>query len=856
MMHIRTFTVVPSLPKTLLRLRELAYNLWWSWNTDAADLFRQLDPDLWEEVEHNPVKLLSLLSGKRLEQVAADAAYIAHLDRVLDRLYVYETRKSWFDEKFPQYANNGGHITVAYFSMEFGLHECLPVYSGGLGVLAGDHLKSASDLGLPLVGIGLLYRQGYFHQRLAHDGLQVEEYPSLDFFQMPITRVTKDDDRQLTIQLEVGTRMVKIAAWKVQVGRVPLYLLDTDLPDNDPADREITARLYGGDSEHRIRQEIVLGIGGVRVLEALGITPAVCHMNEGHAAFLAIDRIRQIMERKKLHFGEAREAVAPSHVFTTHTPVSAGIDRFEAELMEKYFGKYVKSVGLNLTEFINIGKIDASNPAEKKFNMAVMALRLAGNANGVSELHGKVSRSMWFAVWPGAPRDEVPIISITNGVHIKTWLSVEMQTLLDRYLGSGWSDNAADHNIWHRVAEIPDAEIYRAHERSRERLIDFTRHHLKDQLRRRGAPPSEIKTADECLDPEALTIGFARRFAPYKRGGLIFRDPERLLRILGDRDRPVQIIIAGKAHPRDERGKDIIKSILAFTRRPEFRRRLVFLENHDMNTARYLVQGCDIWLNNPVKPQEASGTSGMKVAPNGGLNMSVLDGWWPEAYDGGNGWAIGDGQVYEDPEYQNYVEGEAIYELLEKEIVPMFYDRTADGLPRRWIARMKASMRTVCPIFNTARMIEEYASRLYVRAAERWVDLSKDDFAAAKELSAWKESMGGRWGHVKVEQVDFGDHGECAVGTQMKVRALVHLGQVKPSEVAVELYQGPIDTSGQIIEGKGVAMTIEGHIVDGRAWFVGQFTCQRSGRHGIAVRVVPQHAHLAHRYDTGLVLWG
>jgi len=855
-MQIRTFTVVPSLPKHLLRLRELAHNLWWSWNADATDLFRQLDPDLWDEVEHNPVKLLSLLGAKRLDQVAADTAFLAQMDRVLDKLHVYQKRSAWFQEKFPHLAKLDGALTIAYFSMEFGVHECLPIYSGGLGVLAGDHLKSASDLGLPLVGIGLLYRHGYFHQRLAVDGMQIEEYPPLDFFQIPISRVIQDDDRQLVIDVEVGPRVVHIAVWKVQVGRVPLYLLDTDLADNDPLDREITSRLYGGDTEHRIRQEVVLGIGGVRALDAMGITPAVCHMNEGHAAFLSVERIRQVMERRKLHFGEAREAVAPSHVFTTHTPVPAGIDRFEPELIEKYFGKYVKSIGLNHIEFMNLGKIDASNPAEKKFNMAVMALRLAGNANGVSELHGGVSRNMFCNVWPGAPKDEVPILSITNGVHTKTWISVEMQTLLERYLGPGWADNAVDHAVWKKVAEIPDAEVYRAHERCRERLVDFTRFHLKEQLRRRGAPPAEIKQADECLDPEALTIGFARRFAPYKRGALIFRDPERLLRLLADRDRPVQIIIAGKAHPRDERGKDIIKTILAVTRRPEFRRRLVFLENHDINTARYLVQGCDIWLNNPVKPQEASGTSGMKVAPNGGLNMSVLDGWWPEAYDGGNGWAIGDGQIYEDPEYQNYVEGEAIYELLEKEIVPMFYDRTADGLPRRWIARMKASMGTITPLFNTSRMIEEYATKLYARAAERWIELSKNEFAAARELSAWKESMGRRWPSVKVEQVETAEHGELAVGSQMHVRALIRLDQVRPEEVAVELYQGHLDTSGNIVGGRSEQMTVEGAIVDGRAWFKGLFACQRSGRHGFAVRVVPKHDHLAHRYDTGLVLWG
>lgn len=851
-MHIREFTVVPSLPKQLLRLRELALNLWWTWNTDAMELFRRLDAELWDEVGHNPVRLLSLLSQRRLDQIANDTAFLAHMDRVLDRFYVYTSGRSWCDERYPELKPH----TVAYFSMEFGIHECLPVYSGGLGVLAGDHLKSASDLGIPLVAVGLLYRHGYFSQRLAQDGMQIEEYPSLDFYQLPITRVTKDGDKQVVIKVEVGAHNVSVAVWKAMVGRVPLYLLDTDQVDNEQLDRDITSRLYGGDTEHRIRQEIVLGIGGVRALDALGIAPAVCHMNEGHAAFLACERIRQRMERDKLHFGEAREAVAPTHIFTTHTPVSAGIDRFEHALVEKYFAKYVRSIGLNTAEFLALGQFDAAKATEK-FNMAVMALRLAGNANGVSQLHGTVSRSMFHPVWPGAPRDEVPISSITNGIHLRTWLSSDMNSLLERYFGTGWFDNPADFEVWKKVDEIPDMELWRTHERRRERLIAFARARLKEQLRRRGAPPAEIKGADECLDPEALTIGFARRFAPYKRGALIFRDPERLLRILANRDRPVQFIIAGKAHPRDEKGKEIIKTILAAARRAEFRRRVVFLENHDMNTARYLVQGCDVWLNNPVKPLEASGTSGMKVAPNGGLNLSVLDGWWPEAYDGENGWAIGDGQMYEDQEYQNYIEGEAIYELLEKDLVPTFYDRTADGLPRRWIQRMKASMRTICPIFNTNRMVDEYAGRYYVPAAQQSVALSKDNHAAAKALSAWKAAMGELWGHVRVDSVEAEEKAELAVGSELRVKCRVRLGKIKPEDVAVELYQGLIDTTGQIVEGRSERMNCDGAAGtgDGDYTFSGTFTCRRSGRHGFAVRVVPQHANMAHRYDTGMLLW-
>jgi len=597
------------------------------------------------------------------------------------------TRESWFDAKFPGLKDE----RIAYFSMEFGLHEALPIYSGGLGILAGDHLKSASDLGIPLVGVGLLYRDGYFQQRLATDGWQLEDYPALDFFQAPLHQEFGPDGKQPTIEVQIGTRTVKAQVWRAQVGRVPLYLLDADMAENSPDDRALTSRLYAGDEEMRIRQEVLLGIGGIRALDAINKRPTVCHMNEGHAAFLAVERIRQVMTEHKLDFGEAREAVMTSNVFTTHTPVPAGIDHFPRALLEKYIEPYVRTLNLSMDEFEALGKIQADNSAEK-FSMAVLALRLAGAANGVSALHGHVSRKMWHNVWPGAPKEEVPIASVTNGIHTETWIAPEMAHLLDSYLGTGRADSVDNPNTWERVDDIPDVELWRVHERRRLALVAFARRRLRDQLRRRAAPPAEIKAAEECLDPEALTIGFARRFAPYKRGDLIFRDPTRLLKILGSTDRPVQIVFSGKAHPRDDNGKEIIKNILNYVNRPEFRRRIVFIENYDMTVGRMLVQGVDVWLNNPIKPREASGTSGMKVCPNGGLNFSVLDGWWPEAYDGENGWAI-DEPPYDDPGFRDHITSETIYDMLEKEIVPLFYDRGADQLPRRWISRMKNSMR-------------------------------------------------------------------------------------------------------------------------------------------------------------------
>ena len=851
MQKLRTYTVVPSLPEPISRLRELSYNLWWSWNPDALSLFRRLDVDLWDDDVQNPVRFLTLVPQPRLNQAASDRAYLAHVTRVLDAFDAYLTGHTWFGQRHEEFSNS----TIAYFSMEFGLHESLPVYSGGLGVLAGDHLKSASDLGVPLVGIGLLYRQGYFQQRLTADGWQLEEYPMLDVAHMPVTPVLDEQGEHVAIELPVGHRSVWIQVWRVQVGRVVLYLLDTDVHRNAQKEREITSRLYAGGSTERIEQEVILGIGGLRMLARLGITPAVCHMNEGHSAFLAVERIRQRMESDQLSFAEAREAVVPSNIFTTHTPIPAGIDTFGPELLHKYLDPFLPAIGLSPEAFQAIGKKDPADEDEP-FSMAVLALRLSGAANGVSALHGHVSRDMWHGVWPGAPRDEVPITSITNGIHVNSWMSPEMSDLLHRYLGPEWAENPVDHDAWLRVDEIPEIELWRTHERRRVALVAYARQRLKEQLRQRGAPPAEIKSAGEVLDPEALTVGFARRFAPYKRGALLFRDPQRLLALVTNQERPVQFIFAGKAHPRDDNGKEIIKQILTFIKKPEFRRRIVFLENYDIAVARKLVQGVDVWLNNPVKPREASGTSGMKVPPNGGLNLSVLDGWWPEAFNGENGWAIGDGRVYEDPAYQDYVEGEAIYDLLEKELVPTFYERTADGLPRRWIARMKASMRSICPMFNTNRMLEEYANRLYVPAADRWRHMSGDDFAAAKDMARWKRELGAAWNEVRVDQVESDGTRELPVGSFLEVWAQVHLGRVDPKDVAVELYHGRLDPSGRLVEGRSEKMSVSETLGDGNYRFSGKIPCAQSGQHKYAVRVVPQRADLVHRFDTGMILWG
>lgn len=857
MNNIRTFVVIPSLPETLEPLRQLAYNLWWVWNPAAADLFRRLDGDLWEKLGHNPVALLWQISQERLTQAARDHAYTAQLCRVMDSFYLYLNGKTWFDEQHPPTPGEPADV-IAYFSAEFGIHECMPIYSGGLGVLAGDHLKSASDMGLPLVGVGLMYRYGYFEQQLTEDGWQLESYPAHDFHQWPVTPVKDAAGNRLQIGVSLGRQNLNAQIWMAQVGRVRLYLLDADIPENPPELRAITARLYGGDHEMRIRQEILLGIGGLRALRAVGITPAVCHMNEGHAAFLALERIRQTMKDHGLSLREAREMVTNGNLFTTHTPVPAGIDKFSAELLEQHLGWMAWELGLSIQELLSIGR---ENPGrvDEPFSMPVLALRLAFRSNGVSKLHAEVARGMWRHCWPGVPREEVPIIHVTNGIHTRSWQSATMGELFDQYLGPAWAESA-DLNLWKRIEEIPDAELWRVHERRRERLIAIVRRRLRDQLKGRGAPPTEISAADEALDPEALTIGFARRFAPYKRATLLFRNLERLKAIIENANSPAQFIFGGKAHPNDGAGKELIKQVAAACAKPPFRGRVVFLENYDIHLARDLVHGVDVWLNNPLRLHEASGTSGMKIPPNGGLHLSCLDGWWPEAYNGHNGWAIGEGRVYDDPAYQDHVESEALYNLLEREIIPLFYERTSDGLPRKWLARVKESMRTLCPVFNTNRMVREYTEKMYAPALARVRHLRKNNFETARGLAGWKDHMRQQWHQVRVTEVGAQADGQAGavlkVGDRLPLRVRVHLGSIRPDDVAVEAHCGPVGASGEIAEGATVAMNYVQAAEHGEHWFEGGIPCRSSGRQGYAIRVVPKHAELTDRHEMGLLVWG
>lgn len=840
MIPAHRYTVVPRIPDRLKELVRIAMNLAWTWDHEAIDLFRRLDPKqlLWERCYASPIKMLGLVSQERLVELTTDEGFLASLDRVSARLTSYLERPTWFDQAYPKHG-----LCVAYFCAEFGIVEGLRLYSGGLGILAGDHLKSASDLGIPLVAVGLLYRRGYFRQYLNADGWQQEQYPEADYYNLPIALERRSDGVPVTVEVEFPGRKVQAQVWRAQVGRVPLYLLDTDLEANGPEDRAITGYLYGGDRDMRIRQEILLGVGGIRALDTLGIEPTVCHLNEGHSAFLTLERIRRLIVRHKVGFAAAREVVAASNVFTTHTPVPAGIDVFTPDLMDRYFGPYYRQLGLSPDAFVGLGRQDPADGNEP-FSMAVLAIRLSGATNGVSALHGRVSRRMWSGLWPGVPVDDLPITSITNGVHVRGWLSHDMAGLFDSYLGPRWISHPADHSIWDRVEQIPDAELWRTHERRRERLVAFARRRLRMQLEQRGAPPAEREQAEEVLDPKALTIGFARRFATYKRATLLFRDSERLARILGDPQRPVQIIYAGKAHPADQEGKDFIRQVVHFARRPEFRQRIVFLEDYDIKVGRYLYQGVDVWLNTPRRPLEASGTSGMKATVNGAINISVLDGWWDEAYDGTNGWAVGRGEEYDDPGYHDQVESQAIYQMLENEVVPMFYTRGRDGVPREWVRRMKNAMRTVCPIYSASRMVKEYTERLYLPAGQRWEVLGANGLERARALAAWRERVRANWKGVAVQSVDAEMVAALEAGTTRSVRAEITLGALTPKDVSVVLYAGPLSGEGEITSATVSEMKVEGSPRTGAYIYSGTLQGQTTGLHGFRVRILPAHEDL------------
>ncbi|HEY9650520.1 MAG TPA: alpha-glucan family phosphorylase [Coleofasciculaceae cyanobacterium] len=874
MQPIRTFNVSPFLPKQLEPLRKLAYNLHWDWNVETKDLFRRLDRDLWESSRHNPVLMLGTISQERLQEVAEDEGFLAQMERASRQLDDYLKERTWYRKKRgltssqPSTSNGKSEELpkkgsepeatkecYAYFCAEYGLVDCLPIYSGGLGVLAGDHLKSASDLGLPLVAVGLLYQEGYFAQYLNADGWQQERYPINDFYNMPLHLERNPDGSELRIAVDYPGRTVYARVWRVQVGTVPLYLLDTNIEPNNPYDHDITDQLYGGDLDMRIHQEMMLGIGGLRALKALGIKPTVYHLNEGHSAFLILERIRQLIQEDGLSFAQAKQVTQATQLFTTHTPVSAGFDLFPPDKTMYYVGQYADIFGLSREEFLSLGREDPSK-LESPFSMAALAIKTSSFINGVSSLHGEVSRVMFQGMWANLPLPEVPITSITNGVHARSVVAKPTQELYDRYLGPSWSVRGSDDPLWERVSSIPDEELWRNHERCRSEMVVYVRERLLKHLRDRGATPIELAQAQEVLDPKALTIGFARRFATYKRANLFMRDMERIKRIMrANKDRQVQFVIAGKAHPKDMPGKELIRQIIHQIREAGIGDHVVFVPDYDIYLARMMVAGCDVWLNTPRRPREASGTSGMKASMNGLPNLSILDGWWDEADYIRTGWPIGHGETYDDPEYEDKVEANALYDLFEQEVVPLFYERDSEGIPRGWVAKMKDAIKFNTPVFNTARMLRDYALRGYFPAGDRYYAMTSESYAPAKELADWKRQLFEHWYQIKVEDVDIAASTELMVNQSVAVKTRINLAGLTPSDVQVELYKGAVNADGQILNGTPVVMDYQGVDEHHCSIYTADVAYSSSGLQGLSLRVLPKHNYLSSPYEPGLIIW-
>ena len=848
MKHIQTFQVFPSLPKPIRFLGVLSRNLWWSWKQDAIELFRRVDPRLWEECGRNPIVFATHIPQERFEQLAEDETFISHLKRVKEH---YKERVLAPLDKAEHGINKDD--TIAYFSMEFGIHESLPLFAGGLGILAGDHLKAASNMALPLVGIGLLYRQGYFRQYMNQDGWQQEEYPETDLYHLPLDREKDANGNELTISVPGPKGKIYAQVWRIKVGRIPLLLLDSNVPENTPDNRNITARLYSGDTDVRIAQEILLGIGGMKALDALDISPSVCHMNEGHCSFVSIERLACIMRRHKIDLQTAMQIVARTTVFTTHTPVAAGHDEFPIDMVKPYLLPYEKQFDLPVEKIIAWGQPDGSSP-NVPFSMFVLGLHNSQFCNGVSELHGKVARRMWDHIWPKRVEEEIPITHVTNGIHISSFISPELAMVFDRYLGPQWYLGSRRKENIQRIDNIYDEELWRAHETCRSRLIRTVRELEIRQYGRRNAPASTMKTLESVLDQDTLTIGFARRFATYKRATLIFKDPDRLEAILNSNHRPVQFIFSGKAHPRDNEGKSLIRDLINFSRKINLRHKIVFLEDYDMHIARSLVQGADVWLNNPRRPLEACGTSGMKAAINGVLNLSVLDGWWCEAYTPKRGWRIGNGEEYIDHAYQDTVESQALYNVLENDVIQCFYDRSPSNMPHCWIKKMKASMQMAMGNFCSLGMVSEYTQRFYAPASKRLVELLDNNAAEARRLSVQHQRFQKHWGDIKVNAPVREDEGPFVVNDAFVVTVPITLGELKPEEVEVSLAYGRLKSLDTISATQYEPMVVADDESNGKYIYKCVVTCKNPGRFGFTVRVTP-NADEWTRHTPGFITW-
>ncbi|MEU4799732.1 alpha-glucan family phosphorylase [Streptomyces sp. NPDC023327] len=859
MKAIRRFTVRPVLPDPLGALAELARNLRWSWHPRTRELFRSLDPALWEASGCDPVRLLGGVPPARLAELARDEDFLRRLDEAAEELREYVTGERWYQERAG--ACDQLPRAVAYFSPEFGITAALPQYSGGLGILAGDHLKAASDLGVPLIGVGLLYRHGYFRQTLSRDAWQQEHYPVLDPNELPLSLLREADGTPTRVALALpGGGSLLAHVWQAQVGRVPLLLLDSDVEENGPGERDVTDRLYGGGSEHRLLQEMLLGIGGVRAVRAYcRLTghpePEVFHTNEGHAGFLGLERIHELSFQGAA-FDTALEAVRAGTVFTTHTPVPAGIDRFDRELVARHFGPGAELPRIDVGDILRLGMETYPGGEPNLFNMAVMGLRLGSRANGVSTLHGAVSREMFAGLWPGFDPEEIPITSVTNGVHAPTWVAPEVLALGARQIGERRTEDALSvggSDRWDAVADIRDGDIWELRRTLRGQLVDEVRRRLHASWRQRGAATAELGWIDDVLDPDVLTVGFARRVPSYKRLTLMLRDRDRLMELLLHPERPLQIVVAGKAHPADDGGKRLIQELVRFTDDPRVRHRVVFLPDYGMAMAQKLYPGCDVWLNNPLRPLEACGTSGMKAALNGCLNLSVLDGWWDEWFEPDFGWAIptADGAAT-DEDRRDDLEAAALYDLLERRIAPRFYERGPGGLPDRWIEMVRRTLTRLGPKVLAGRMVREYVEELYAPAARAHRAL---DLTAAAELAAWKARVRAAWPRVAVDHVEATASGATAeLGATLSLRVRVHLGELAPEDVEVQAVAGRVDPEDRITGATPVPLKPAGGTdTEGRHVYEGPLALDRTGSFGYTVRILPAHPLLASGAELGLV---
>jgi starch phosphorylase len=848
-MKKKEYFVTVRLPDGLKKLEDIAYNLWWTYNRDAQELFKMINPNKWEESHHSPTEVLMNLSVNDINTLSNDEIFMDRLDEVWNQLQEYKKRTRWFSINYND-KNGYKDMLVAYFSAEYGIHESLHLYAGGLGILSGDHCKAACYLGLPFIAVGLLYRNGYFHQYLNTDGWQQEYHPFNEFYKMPFKPVKDKDGKDLIVFVEGPDAYIFVKVWETHIGNNKLVMLDTDIEENRPEDRVITGQLYGGDSNMRIRQEIILGIGGMRALKAMNMKPTVYHINEGHPAFVLLERLKTLQKEKEVPLDVAIEIVKKSTLFTTHTPVPAGFDVFGYDQMNYFLSPVLKGSSLKINDIMKLGRFNENNPSES-FSMAVFAIKLSNYRNGVSKLHGQVSRSMFKSLWPKAIEKFVPIGHVVNGVHLSTWVSDELKSLYNRYVGEKWILQLHDPTIWKYINNIPDVELYNAMLRLKTQLIAFIRRKLWNQAKARGASSAELIRLREVLNPNYLTIGFARRFASYKRAYLLFMNEERLAKIINNEKMPVQVVIAGKAHPRDDAGKNILKRIIHTIRKPEFKNKIVFIEDYDMDVAKNMVTAVDIWLNTPRRPMEACGTSGMKVAANGGLNFSVLDGWWDQAYNGQNGWSIGSGEEYDDENYQDMVESEEIYDKLENEIIPLFYLRDKTGVPREWLSIVKNSMRSVLSYFNTTRMVIEYAKKYYLNLHSSSTDMECNNYSKAYEFVKWQQDIANRWGSVKFVKTEEITN-EFSIGNNISYNVVLEHGGIDPLSIAVYV----------IVEYNPVkpyetARFYELNFVkedNGKAYYKYDMKLENAGRLEVFYAAFPKHKYIPNLFETNQMI--